>query len=451
MRARRRRRAGRRQARHHGAARVTHQVTVTRTARLGALALAALPLAACSLIVSTSGLVGPDDGSAADGGRDGGPEGGPGAQDGGPDSESGVGGGAVQLAAGGTHTCAIFEGRVSCWGSNASGELGDGTRSPRLSPARVKGLPAGTVTAIGAGYRHSCAVVAGDAYCWGSASSGALGPGASTDSDTPVRVTGLPAGANDVQGGRDFTCALVGQRVYCWGDNGNGRLGDGTTTPHSTPSAVVDAMGILEGVARLSVGGDHVCVLKTTGEPLCWGHSDGGALGNAAAGAASPIAVPVLGLPTKPTVITIAGWHACAIVGGSAWCWGTGSGGMLGNGDTSDSVSAVPVSLGGGVTLLKTAGGPDDYDATCAVQNGDLWCWGYGKYFRLGNGEVTPQLRPVKMTTLPAAVVSLAGGDNHWCASLANGEVRCWGHGAAGELGDGAGVDRSLPVLVNGL
>jgi alpha-tubulin suppressor-like RCC1 family protein len=58
---------------------------------------------------------------------------------------------------------------------------------------------------------------------------------------------------------------------------------------------------------------------------------------------------------------------------------------------------------------------------------------------------------PYAVTTLPSVVTKLAGGDNHWCALLANGEVRCWGAGVLGQLGDGAGVDRAIPVVVNGL
>jgi alpha-tubulin suppressor-like RCC1 family protein len=54
------------------------------------------------------------------------------------------------------------------------------------------------------------------------------------------------------------------------------------------------------------------------------------------------------------------------------------------------------------------------------------------------------------MTTLPATVVKLVGGDNHWCALLANGELRCWGQGKEGQLGDGASVDRAIPVAVSG-
>jgi alpha-tubulin suppressor-like RCC1 family protein len=44
------------------------------------------------------------------------------------------------VAAGGDHTCAILEdGTLWCWGSNAHGELGDGTSAQRATPAPVSG------------------------------------------------------------------------------------------------------------------------------------------------------------------------------------------------------------------------------------------------------------------------------------------------------------------------
>lgn len=50
--------------------------------------------------------------------------------------------GEYTLAAGGAHTCAIVkEGtRVLCWGYNADGELGDGTRTNRSTPVLVRSL-----------------------------------------------------------------------------------------------------------------------------------------------------------------------------------------------------------------------------------------------------------------------------------------------------------------------
>ncbi|HEY7371799.1 MAG TPA: RCC1 domain-containing protein [Polyangia bacterium] len=45
------------------------------------------------------------------------------------------------MAGGGFHTCAATaDGAVSCWGSNDSGQLGDGTTTARLAPTTVTGV-----------------------------------------------------------------------------------------------------------------------------------------------------------------------------------------------------------------------------------------------------------------------------------------------------------------------
>ena len=413
-----------------------------------ALVLAS-PLA-CSLVVTTSGLSGAPPPSVEGGvDADGGSVGDGFALDGAIGVDAGRDG---LLAAGANHSCAVFDGRLKCWGANGSGQLGDTSKTARGAPVAVQGLPSGAVTAVGAGDNHTCAVVGGDVYCWGTASSGAIGPGASSDSPFPVRVTGLPGPASEVRGGADYTCALVGKRVYCWGENTNSRLGDGTDVSHEAPSAVVDAAGILDEVVQISAGNDHACALKSNGVVVCWGHNDGGTLGNAGAGASSSKAVPVEGLPGPAQRVSISGWHGCALVSAGAWCWGTGGIGELGNGGVSDSIAPVPVNgLGDDVSLLVTAGGAGDLDATCAVRRGALWCWGAGKFFRLGDGMTSSRRLPYEVTTLPAVVAKIAGGFNHWCALLTNGQVRCWGAGVEGQLGDGLSVNRAVPVVVSGL
>lgn len=147
----------------------------------------------------------------------------------------------IAIAAAGFHSCAVrSDGVASCWGLNDTGQLGDGTRTNRTSPALVTTALRFT-TVVAAGSRtvptaHTCGLTAsGAAYCWGSNNEGQLGDGTSTARLTPVAVSGqhafasLTAGAGADQA-RGHTCGLrrTDGAIYCWGTDADGQLGQGT-------------------------------------------------------------------------------------------------------------------------------------------------------------------------------------------------------------------------------
>ena len=96
--------------------------------------------------------------------------------------------------------CALLaDGGVACWGTNnGSGQLGDGTRQSQTAPARVAGIEDAVAISMswpgidGPGI-HVCAVhTNGSVSCWGSNESGQLGDGTQQSRLRPARVE-LPA------------------------------------------------------------------------------------------------------------------------------------------------------------------------------------------------------------------------------------------------------------------
>jgi hypothetical protein len=109
-----------------------------------------------------------------------------------PVSVQGLGAPVVAISAGHDHTCALTNtGAALCWGDNLYGELGDGTLTSRLTPVPVVGLDSG-VAAISAGTNMTCALTSsGKVSCWGENGTGALGDGDTIARSTPTEVDGL--------------------------------------------------------------------------------------------------------------------------------------------------------------------------------------------------------------------------------------------------------------------
>lgn len=82
-------------------------------------------------------------------------------------------------------------GAVKCWGSNANGQLGDGTTTKRLTPVQVSGLTFGVVAIAASGGATTCALLStGAVKCWGANTHGEVGDGTQTDRLVPTQVSG---------------------------------------------------------------------------------------------------------------------------------------------------------------------------------------------------------------------------------------------------------------------
>jgi alpha-tubulin suppressor-like RCC1 family protein len=200
--------------------------------------------------------------------------------------------GVVAISAGLAHTCALLaDATVRCWGDNDEGQLGDGTTDERHAPVKVRNASGGVlsgVVAISAGYDHTCALRADRRVsCWGNNEHGRLGDGSTQDRHHPVQVkrgSGALSGVTHISAGDGATCAATIERqAYCWGNNENGELGDGTTTERHKARLVKRDSRPFAGVQRIETSADHTCAVRSNKTAWCWGANSDGQVGSGSA------------------------------------------------------------------------------------------------------------------------------------------------------------------------
>ena len=412
--------------------------------------------------------------------------------------------GASAISASPEHVCALTSGgAVKCWGRNFDGRLGDGTFVQRFAPVDVTGLNSGAI-AIATGYEHSCAITAGGGVkCWGNDEYNQLGDNLIVRDRPPADAIGLSSPVSTIVTGDTHTCALSNGLVKCWGNNATGQLGDGTVYQRLTP---VDVTGLPTGIAAIAASGSHTCALTSGGAVKCWGFNYYGQLGdNSTTTRLSP--VDVAGLSTGVIAIAAGTRNTCALtVVGSLKCWGeTGSLVPMDVQALSTNVTKLPSSFGTTICVLTSAGVkcptfttypgypqlvdvlnlPTDVSAinsNCAlIGSGGVKCWNnpdaYGQFhaadvpglsgvIAIASGDpycavttgggvkcwstdsIGGLLPAVEVPGLTAGAIAISSGYAHTCVVTNVGGVKCRGTSFFGEFGDGTARNRSYPTDV---
>ncbi|MFH1808456.1 MAG: hypothetical protein ABIJ09_06920 [Pseudomonadota bacterium] len=420
----------------------------------------------------------------------------------------------AEVSVGYGYSCALKQdGSVWCWGYNSSGQTGNGS-DDQLSipqPVCVQGVAAeGTcvpltgVLALESGNNHSCALVAGGMLlCWGSNSSGQLGDGGDDNrfNPAPVCLTGtfddetcVPlTGVESFSLGYGYTCAVrTGGELLCWGSNSGDLLGTGLNTGSKNPAGAcmggawdgttcTDEFGLVydrfDSVESVFAGDDHTCAIRTDGSLWCWGDNYWGQLGDGTGvNRESPVEVCLTGSQDSSDCVPLAGvaevvsddYATCARLDDtSVWCWGSASYGRLGIGTMSSwypNPEPVCESGTGGSCVPLTGAvrlGAGWARACARLDDGRLVCWGDSTDGRLGAGNTTDVSNPIDVCLtgetgvdcVPQTdVVGLDMSTTHSCLINADHELLCWGTYSTGNLGTFIAntVPLALPVCAQG-
>jgi hypothetical protein len=271
-----------------------------------------------------------------------------------------------------------------------------------------------------------------------------------------IRLTlnAVPLAADGDNSAPDDALALVSGQIY----DATGNTGSKTRA-------------LRYGITQIATGANHTCALSY-GLVRCWGNASYGIpghgnLNDVGSGPLSIIAagdLPVLSAAEISagmtlTQIALNYTHACVMLSSGAMrCWGFGSFGANGNTTTlGDNAGELPVAdvpvlsaaeISAGKTVTQIALGNNH---TCArLSTGPMRCWGKGTNGQLGNGGTTylgdqaGELPTADVPVFSAAEISagrtitqIAAGEDHTCVLLSTGTMRCWGLALSGQLGYG--------------
>ncbi|MBA2627553.1 MAG: hypothetical protein H0U85_06040, partial [Gemmatimonadales bacterium] len=294
----------------------------------------------------------------------------------------------TQLAAGIMHTCGLAAGgSITCWGENGNSELG----ISGLTSLHTVNAPSSPWSYVAAGIYTTCAISAGQLYCWGAY------PGLTGSPATPTNLGKVGSWEwSTISIGRGFAVGIVlnagTPHLAAFATDAN-KCSAGFTSG-ATSTAPVEILSGLQPLGATAVvtaaqNGSHTCLQRnpsTTGIVTCWGNNNSKQLGVTTAPACGvvvePISSPTWSATAAPSRLAVASDHSCAIAGDlSLYCWGSYDSYEVGS---TPGGTAMPTPLFPGTNWVQIATG---LEHTCGVQSdGKAYCWGANKYGEAGDG-----------------------------------------------------------------
>lgn len=287
------------------------------------------------------------------------------------------------------------------------------------------------------GFYGGCGIKTdGDARCWGYGIRGKIGDGDMDDHDTPVALA--EAGPwKMISSNYETTCAIKNEdnSLWCWGEGQYDQIGDGTNADDN-PTPIAIAVG--EEWKFISAGGYGTCGIKIDNTAWCWGYGTYGMVGDGT-GVSAGVPTAVAGGHTWKS-LDVGESHVCGIISDdTAYCWGYGQYGKLGNSSSTTRDAPELVTQYGTGTWIDIDAGDDN---TCGIQpDGAAVCWGYEQHGELGTGGAGSGVVSGGHTWK-----SISSGQTVTCGIRTDDTLYCWGE----RIANGTGSDINTPNPIAG-
>lgn len=325
-------------------------------------------------------------------------------------------------------------------GFNTSGTLGDNSNLNRSSPVQIGTDNPGFLSVVTGG-AHTL-VIKNDYTLWvtGDNTYGQLGQGNTLAKNSFVQVL---AGTNSfvwVGGGNYHSAAIdTSGTLYTWGRNNAGQVGNNTTTNRSVP------VSIFASASKVHCGLSQTMVLKTDGTLWIWGSGNNGATGlSTTTSRSSPVQLSTVGTVNDFWCTSFNGMYLNN--SGALYIWGDNSVGQLGLNLNSTVHRSTQTAISGKVFKklfygYATYGGYDTSDAA--------WMWGRANQGEMGTGAGINRSSPVQVSAAILANtrrIELTGSN----LLLFRTDGTIWGSGinVLGQLGQNDTMNRSSPVQI---
>ncbi len=230
-------------------------------------------------------------------------------------------------------------------------------------------------------------------------------------------------------------------------------VGFGSTTIEAVLDSVkasrriwVTRTGTGNGWVDVATAFSNTCAITAQGAAFCWGTNTGGQLGDSSTTASNAPRRVILPSTVRLVAVSVGSRMACGLAATSAvYCWGDNANRGIGSATVLANPAATLVDPPTPMTFKAIAVGSAH---ACALNTlGRVYCWGINSQGALGNNETANSTVPVAVAA-PAGVTytTLASVSNAVCAATPAGAVDCWGFNDSGQLGNASTVTSRVPA-----